>query len=161
MKKIFFTLTLTLLTVTFSFSQAHIGVMGGYDIDMEKTQVGMGLNYMLFPKVSIGGMVMLSDLELSNLESSETMLMLNAKYHFGRISLVAGVMDGGSSPAMGMNMASMNGSDDKDAMTYFGFEYKPFKNKKLKVYYNHSDMMKSFGVMLPIFNLGKKMHMNH
>jgi len=55
----------------------------------------------------------------------------------------------------------MNGSDEKDAMTYFGVEYKPFKNRKLKIYYNHSEMMKSFGIMIPIFNLGKKMHMNH
>jgi hypothetical protein len=70
-------------------------------------------------------------------------------------------MDGGNSTDMGMNMSSMNGSDEKDAMTYFGVEYKPFKNRKLKIYYNHSEMMKSFGIMIPIFNLGKKMHMNH
>jgi hypothetical protein len=144
-----------------TYSQAHIGVMGGYEKGLEKPQVGIGLNYMLSPKVSIGGMAMLSDFKLSDLESSETMLMLNAKYHFGRISLVGGIMDGGSSTDMGMNMSSMNGSDEKDAMTYFGVEYKPFKNRKLKIYYNHSEMMKSFGIMIPIFNLGKKMHMNH
>ena len=40
-------------------------------------------------------------------------------------------------------------------------EYKTFKNKKVKVYYTHSDMMKSIGIMMPVFNLGKKMHMNH
>ena len=43
---------------------------------------------------------------------------------------------------------------------YFGLEYKPFKNKMLKIYYNHSDMMKSIGIMMPIFNIGKK-HMDH
>ena len=36
-----------------------------------------------------------------------------------------------------------------------------FKNKKLKVYYNNSEMMQSIGIMMPVFNLGKKMHMNH
>ena len=152
---------IAVLTTFNVFSQAHIGAMGGYNFDNEKTQVGAGLNYMLFPKVSIGGMAMLSDFKLSDLKSSETMLMLNAKYHFGRISLVGGIMDGGSSTDMGMDMSSMNGSDEKDAMTYFGVEYKPFKNRKLKIYYNHSEMMKSFGIMIPIFNLGKKMHMNH
>ena len=27
------------------YSQAHIGVMGGYDLDMENSQIGVGLNY--------------------------------------------------------------------------------------------------------------------
>jgi len=35
----------------------------------------------------------------------------------------------------------------------------------LKVYYNHSDMMKSIGIMMPLLHIGKKMnhdmHMNH
>ena len=93
------------------------------------------------------------------------MVMLNGKYHFGRLSLVAGIMN------MEMHnmdygherMSSMYGSDEMDRETkpYFGVEYKPFKNKKLKVYYTHSDMMKSIGIMMPVFNLGKKMHMNH
>ena len=62
-----------------------------------------------------------------------------------------------------MNMSSMYGSDEMDRETkpYFGFEYKPFKNKKLKVYYNNSEMMQSIGIMMPVFNLCKKMHMNH
>ena len=151
MKKIFFTLTLTLLTVTFSFSQAHIGVMGGYDTAESESQIGAGLNYMLFPKVSIGGMIMISNIE----KKGKEMFMLNGKYHFGRLSLVAGIMNMEMhSMGMGMNM-------EKETKPYFGVEYKPFKNKKLKVYYTHSDMMKSIGIMMPVFNLGKKMHMNH
>ena len=43
---------------------------------------------------------------------------------------------------------------------YFGIEYKLFKNKNLKVFYNQSEMMKTIGIMTPIFNIGKK-HMDH
>jgi hypothetical protein len=85
--------------------------------------------------------------------------MYNAKYNLGRFTLVGGLMDMkmGNSPLMNMNMdMDMDGTDP-----YFGIEYKPFKNRKLKIYYNHSEMMKSFGIMMPIFYLGKKMHMNH
>ena len=140
------------------YSQTHIGVMGGYDIDMENSQIGVGLNYMLFPKISIGGMIMISDLE----SDSKSMVMLNGKYHFGRVSLVAGIMNMEMHKMdMNMNMSTMYGSDSMDRETnpYFGVEYKPFKNKKLKVYYSHSDMMKSIGIMLPIFHLGNKMKM--
>ena len=140
------------------YSQAHIGVMGGYDLDMENSQIGVGLNYMLFPKISLGGMIMISDLE----SDSKSMVMLNGKYHFGRVSLVAGIMNMEMHKMdMNMNMSTMYGSDSMDRETnpYFGVEYKPFKNKKLKVYYSHSDMMKSIGIMLPIFHLGNKMKM--
>ena len=140
------------------YSQTHIGVMGGYDIDMENSQIGVGLNYMLFPKISLGGMIMISDLE----SDSKSMVMLNGKYHFGRVSLVAGIMNMEMHKMdMNMNMSTMYGSDSMDRETnpYFGVEYKPFKNKKLKVYYSHSDMMKSIGIMLPIFHLGNKMKM--
>ena len=142
------------------YSQAHIGVMGGYDLDMENSQIGVGLNYMLFPKVSLGGMLMISDIE----SDGKSMVMLNGKYHFGRVSLVAGIMNMEMhNMDMNMNMSTMYGSDSMDRETnlYFGVEYKPFKNKKVKVYYTHSDMMKSIGIMMPVFNLGKKMHMNH
>ncbi len=140
------------------YSQTHIGVMGGYDIDMENSQIGVGLNYILFPKISLGGMIMISNLE----SDSKSMVMLNGKYHFGRVSLVAGIMNMEMHKMdMNMNMSTMYGSDSMDRETnpYFGVEYKPFKNKKLKVYYSHSDMMKSIGIMLPIFHLGNKMKM--
>jgi hypothetical protein len=62
---------------------------------------------------------------------------------------------------MNMNMSPMYDSDqmDRETKPYFGLEYKPFKNKKLKLYYTHSDMMKSIGIMLPVFHLVKKMKM--
>ena len=61
MKKIL--IVLIVLVTQNIYSQTHIGVMGGYDIDMENSQIGVGLNYMLFPKVSLGGMLMIYDLE--------------------------------------------------------------------------------------------------
>ena len=151
---------LSILFSTSIYSQAHIGAMGGYNLESEKTQVGVGLNYMLLPKVSVGAMAMLTPFDD---ESSDYMLMYNAKYKLGNFYLVGGLMDmkmgDNSNMSMGMNM-EMDGTEP-----YFGLEYKPFKNKMLKIYYNHSDMMKSIGIMMPIFNLGKKMdhsmHMNH
>jgi len=100
-------------------------------------------------------------------ESSDYMLMYNAKYKLGNFYLVGGLMDmkmgDNSNMSMGMNMGMNMEMDGTEP--YFGLEYKPFKNKMLKIYYNHSDMMKSVGIMMPIFNLGKKMdhsmHMNH
>jgi len=136
--------------------------MGGYNLESEKTQVGIGLNYMLLPKVSVGAMAMITPFDD---ESSDYMIMYNAKYKLGNFYLVGGLMDMkmGDKPNMSMSM-SMN-MDMDGTEPYFGLEYKPFKNKMLKIYYNHSDMMKSIGIMRPIFNLGKKMdhtmHVDH
>jgi len=138
--------------------------MGGYNLESEKTQVGVGLNYMLLPKVSVGAMAMLTPFDD---ESSDYMLMYNAKYKLGNFYLVGGLMDmkmgDNSNMSMGMNMGMNMEMDGTEP--YFGLEYKPFKNKMLKIYYNHSDMMKSIGFMMPIFNLGKRMdhsmHMDH
>ena len=137
--------------------------MGGYNLESEKTQVGVGLNYMFLPKVSLGAMAMITPFE--DASGDDYMIMYNAKYKLGNFYLVGGIMDMkmGSKPEMSMNMnmdMDMDGTEP-----YFGLEYKPFKNKMLKIYYNHSDMMKSIGIMMPIFNLGKKMdhtmHVDH
>ena len=155
----------TLLFSINSFSQAHIGAMGGYNFESENTQVGVGLNYMLLPKVSVGAMTMITPFE----DGDDYMIMYNAKYKIGNFYLVGGIMDMNMADDsdMNMNMGMNMGMDTMMDGTepYFGIEYKPFKNRMLKVYYNHSDMMKSFGIMMPIFNLGKKMnhsmHMDH
>lgn len=160
MKKL--TIISLILFSTSIYSQAHIGAMGGYNLESEKTQVGIGLNYMLLPKVSVGAMAMITPFDD---ESSDYMIMYNAKYKLGNFYLVGGLMDMkmGDKPNMSMSM-SMN-MDMDGTEPYFGLEYKPFKNKMLKIYYNHSDMMKSAGIMMPIFNLGKKMdhtmHVDH
>ena len=93
------------------------------------------------------------------------MIMYNAKYKLGKFTLVGGLMDMkmDNIPNMDMNMNMNMNIDGTDP--YFAIEYKPSKNKMLKVYYTHSDMMKSIGVMMPILHIGKKMnhdmHMNH
>ena len=35
------------------------------------------------------------------------------------------------------------------------------KDKNLRIFFNSSESMKTLGLMMPIFNIGKKMHMNH
>ena len=84
---------IVILSILFSstiYSQVHIGAMGGFNLESEKTQVGVGLNYMLFPKVSVGAMAMLTPFDD---ESSDYMLMYNAKYKLGNFYLVGGLMD--------------------------------------------------------------------
>ena len=52
--KNFFTLII-LLTSLSLYSQAHIGASGSYDLENEYSILGVGINYMLTPKVTIGG----------------------------------------------------------------------------------------------------------
>ena len=101
--------------------------MGGYNFDNEKTQVGVGLNYMLFQKISLGAMAMITPFEDGS--GDDYMIMYNAKYKLGKFTLVGGLMDMkmGNSPIMNMDMEmnmemNMDGTDP-----YFGIEYKPFK----------------------------------
>jgi hypothetical protein len=51
-------------------------------------------------------------------------------------------------------MTEMNPKMDSEP--YFGIDYKLFKNRKLKIFYNQSDMMKTIGIKTPILKLGKK-----
>ena len=143
--KNFFTLII-LLTSLSLYSQAHIGASGSYDLENEYSKLGVGINYMLTPKVTIGGEI-----------------MLNVKYNLGRFNLAAGYMFMEmSDDHMGMNMGSMpmHSSSENHNEPYVGIEYRLFKNKKLKLFYNQSESMKTLGLMMPIFNIGKK-HMNH
>ena len=162
MKK--FILISLILTAFNLQSQAHIGVMGGIDLESEYTQIGMGLNYMPFPKISVGAMAMVTPFD----GGDDYMIMYNAKYNIKKFTLVGGLMTGdmampGMMPGMMSGMHSSSHTMRMDSEPYFGIEFKPFKNRKLKIYYNHSDMMKSVGLMVPILNIGKmKMnHMNH
>ena len=139
-----------------SYSQGHIGVMGGTNFENDYSQIGVGLNYMLNSKISLGAMAMVTPFE----GDDDYMLMYNLKYKLGRFYLVGGLMTGDMEMS-GMHMSSMNETMRMDSKPYYGIEYRPFKSKMLKIYYNHSDMMQSLGIMLPIFNLGKKMHMHN
>jgi len=115
---------------------------------------------MPFPKISIGAMAMVTPFD----GGDDYMIMYNAKYSIKKFTLVGGLMTGDMTmPGMKTGMYSSSHTMRMDSEPYFGIEFKPFKNKMFKVYYNHSDMMKSVGIMMPILNIGKmKMnHMNH
>ena len=58
----------------------------------------------------------------------------------------------------------MHSSSENHNEPYVGIAYKLFKNKKLKIFYNQSESMKTIGIMTPIFNIGKKkmnLNMDH
>ena len=91
-------------------------------------------------------------------------IMLNVKYNLGRFNLAAGYMfhempDDHMGSHMGMG--SMHSSHENHNEPYIGIDYKLFRDKKLRIFFNTSESMKTLGLMMPIFNIGKKMHMNH
>ena len=91
-------------------------------------------------------------------------IMLNVKYNLGRFNLAAGYMfhempDDHMGSHMGMS--SMHSSHENHNEPYIGIDYKLFRDKKLRIFFNTSESMKTLGLMMPIFNIGKKMHMNH
>ena len=156
--KNFFTLII-LLTSLSLYSQAHIGASGSYDLENEYSKLGVGINYMLTPKVTIGGGLMITPFDVDD----DYEIMLNVKYNLGRFNLAAGYMfHEMPDDHMGMNMGSMpmHSSSENHNEPYVGIDYKLFKNKKLKLFYNQSESMKTLGLMMPIFNIGKK-HINH
>ena len=59
-------LLITLLTLASYnlYSQAHIGVMGGFDLENEYSKLGVGINFMPLPKVMVGGTVSYTHLTL-------------------------------------------------------------------------------------------------
>ena len=146
-------------------SQAHIGTSAAFDLENEYAKLGVGINYMLAPKVSIGGGVMITPFDIDD----DYEIMLNVKYNLGRFNVAAGYMfhempedHMGMHMGMGsMNMGSMNSSDNNHNEPYIGIDYKLFKSKKVRIFFNTSESMKTLGLMMPIFNIGKKMHMNH
>ena len=163
MKKIL-VLLVSLISLTLH-SQAHIGVMGAFDLENEYSKLGVGLNYMPLPKVMVGAGLMITPFDVDD----DYEIMLNVKYNLGRFNLAVGYMfhempDDHMGMQMGMgsmNMGSMHSSHENHNEPYIGIDYKLFKNKKVRILFNTSESMKTLGLMLPIFNIGKKMHMNH
>ena len=85
--KNFFTLII-LLTSLSLYSQAHIGASGSYDLENEYSKLGVGINYMLTPKVTIGGGLMITPFDVDD----DYEIMLNVKYNLGRFNIAAGYM---------------------------------------------------------------------
>ena len=147
-----------LLTILFTFfslsiySQAHVGVSGVMDIENDISKLGVGVNYMILPKVALGAGVMITPFDIDG----DYEIMYNVKYNLGRFNVAAGVMNEmEKSNHMGMHSSEMHSEP------YFGIDFKLFKNRKLKIFYNQSEMMKTIGIMMPILDLGKKMKMNN
>ena len=155
-----FFIAIILLTSLSLQSQAHIGTSGAFDLENEYAKLGVGINYKLAPKVSIGGGVMITPFDIDD----DYEIMLNVKYNLGRFNLAAGYMfhempDDHMGSHIGMG--SMHSSHENHNEPYIGIDYKLFRDKKLRIFFNTSESMKTLGLMMPIFNIGKKMDMNH
>ena len=155
-----FFIAIILLTSLSLQSQAHIGTSGAFDLENEYAKLGVGINYKLAPKVSVGGGVMITPFDIDD----DYEIMLNVKYSLGRFNLAAGYMfhempDDHMGSHMGMG--SMHSSHENHNEPYIGIDYKLFSDKKLRIFFNTSESMKTLGLMMPIFNIGKKMDMNH
>ena len=48
------------------YSQAHIGTSGAYDLENEYSKLGVGINYMIAPKVTIGGGLMITPFDVED-----------------------------------------------------------------------------------------------
>ncbi len=120
------------------YSQLEMGVAVAHDIENDISKLGLGTSYKLLPKVSLGLGVMITPFEIDN----DYEIMYNVKYNLGRLNVVGGFMK------------EMNPKMDSEP--YFGIDYKLFKNRKLKVFYNQSDMMKTIGIKTPILEFSKK-----
>jgi len=155
-----FFIAIILLTSLSLQSQAHIGTSGAFDLENEYAKLGVGINYKLAPKVSVGGGVMITPFDIDD----DYEIMLNVKYNLGRFNLAAGYMfhempDDHMGSHIGMG--SMHSSHENHNEPYIGIDYKLFRDKKLRIFFNTSESMKTLGLMMPIFNIGKKMDMNH
>ena len=120
------------------YSQVEMGVAVAHDVENDISKLGLSTSYKLLPKVSLGLGVMITPFEIDN----DYEIMYNVKYNLGRLNVVGGFMK------------EMNPKMESEP--YFGIDYKLFKNRKLKVFYNQSDMMKTIGIKTPILGLSKK-----
>ena len=136
------------------YSQVGVGVSVANDIENDISKLGMGLSYTVLPKVSLGAGVMITPFDIDG----DYEIMLNIKYNLGRFNLAAGYMfDKMPDDHMGMHMGMdlMHNSDENHNEPYIGIDYKLFKNRKLRIFYNQSEMMKTIGIKTPIFKVGK------
>ena len=121
-----------------SMVQLEVGVPVANDIENDISKLGVGASYMILPKVSLGGGLMITPFNVDD----DYDIMYNVKYNLGRFNVVGGFMK------------EMNSKMDSEP--YFGIDFKLFKNKKFKIFYNQSEMMKTIGIKTPILKLGKK-----
>ena len=118
--------------------QLEVGVAIANDIENDISKLGVGTSFKILPKVALGAGVMITPFEIED----DYEIMYNVKYNLGRFNLVGGFM------------TEMNPKMDSEP--YFGIDFKLFKNRKLKLFYNQSEMMKTIGIKTPILKLAKK-----
>ena len=121
-----------------TYSQVEVGVAVANDVENDISKLGVGTSFKILSKVSLGAGVMITPFEIDD----DYEIMYNVKYNLGRFNLVGGFM------------TEMNPKMDSEP--YFGIDFKLFKNRKLKIFYNQSEMMKTIGIKTPILKLGKK-----
>ena len=138
MKKIIIILFTFFSFNMYSMVQLEVGVAVANDIENDISKLGVGTSYSVLPGVSLGAGVMVTPFDIDD----DYEIMYNVKYNMGRFNFVGGFMK------------EMNPKMDSEP--YFGIDFKLFKNRKLKVFYNQSEMMKTIGIKTPILKLGKK-----
>jgi len=120
------------------YSQVEMGVALAHDIENDISKLGLGTSYKILPKVSLGLGVMITPFEIDN----DYEIMYNVKYNLGRLNVVGGFMK------------EMNPKMNSEP--YFGIDYKIFRNRKFKIFYNQSEMMKTIGIKTPILEFSRK-----
>ena len=97
-------LTLSILFSSAVYSQFHIGASGAMDVENDIAKLGVGINYMVLPKVTLGAGLMITPFETDG----DYEIMYNIKYNLGRFNIAAGLMDmkmqSESDMSMNMNM---------------------------------------------------------
>ena len=108
-------ITLSILFSSAVYSQFHIGASGAMDVENDIAKLGVGINYMVLPKVTLGAGLMITPFETDG----DYEIMYNIKYNLGRFNIAAGLMDmkmqSGSDMSMNMNMG-MNMDMDMDQL---------------------------------------------
>ena len=120
------------------YSQVEMGVAVAHDIENDISKLGLGTSYKILPKLSLGLGIMITPLDIED----DYEIMYNLKYNLGRLNVVGGFMK------------EMNPKMDSEP--YFGIDFKIFKNKKFKVFYNQLEMMKTIGIKTPILEFSKQ-----
>ncbi len=120
------------------YSQLEMGVAVAHDIENDISKLGLGTSYKILPKLSLGLGIMITPLDIED----DYEIMYNLKYNLGRLNVVGGFMK------------EMNPKMDSEP--YFGIDFKIFKNKKFKVFYNQLEMMKTIGIKTPILEFSKQ-----
>ena len=121
-----------------TYSQVEFGVAVANDIENDISKLGLGTSYKILPKISLGLGVMITPFDIDD----DYEIMYNVKYSLNRLNVVGGFMK------------EMNPKMDSEP--YLGVDYKLFKNRKIRIFYNQSEMMKTIGIKTPIYRLGKK-----